>query len=281
MSVVLISRGTMSGAALLVTRLQERTGIRCVAREDLVALVNRHGELAQRIVERLGRGAEAYDDFCDLRRPYLIFMRNALLEYARGGDLVYHGFSGHLLLPPIRHFITMRVHAPLERRLAMTRNRLHCSEDEARRYIERDDEERVRWARFMYGRDVRDPSLYDVCINLQWRTVETACNVVEAVLRDPDCQPTPESTQLVERLRLATQIEAALLLDPRTEAIEASARITGERITIVGPYVDDARRSAVLEIARSIAGGREIEYQYGFAPEFMTEGVGATACQPT
>ncbi len=146
MPVVLISRGTMSGVTLLVEQLRERTGARCVSREDLVALVNQHGALAQRIVEQLSDAARAYEAFCELRRPYLILMRAALLEYARRDNLVYHGFSGHLLLPPIPHFMAIRLNAPREVRTTMTMQRLHCDEEAANSYIDRDDEQRVPWA---------------------------------------------------------------------------------------------------------------------------------------
>ncbi len=268
MAVVLMSRGTMSGAALVVERLGERTGVRCVSREDLVTRVNRHGELARRIVDRLGDAARAYEDFCDLRRPYLIFMRAALLEYALEDDLVYHGFSGHLLLPPIPHFVTVRLQAPAELRIRMTMERRGCTEAEARRWIERDDEERVRWARFMYGKDIRDPGLYDVCVNLKRTGVDAACNIVEGLMADPEWRATPDSARMVERLWQATRIEAALLTDPRTDAIEAVARISDGRATVTGPYLDDTRRDAVVEIARDVSRMNDVTYECGFLPEF-------------
>ena len=36
-------------------------------------------------------------------------MRTALLECARGGDFVYHGYAGHLLLSGIAHVLRVRV----------------------------------------------------------------------------------------------------------------------------------------------------------------------------
>jgi len=267
MPIVLISRGTMSGVEPLVGCLRRRTGIPCVSREDLVKIVNRHGALAQRIVDRLGGAAQDYEAFCDLRRPYLILMRAALLEYARNDDLIYLGFSGHLLLPRLAHVLTFRLHASLAYRTTLTRQRLHCGEEEARRYVERDDEERVRWARFMYGRDIRDPGLYDVCINIERTSIDTTCGIIQEMLRDPDCQSTPASASAVERLWLGTRIEAALLTDPRTEAIEVRADVTDGGVTVIGPYLDDARHAAVLEVARAVPGADEATYEYGFATE--------------
>jgi hypothetical protein len=267
MSVVLLSRGTMSGVALLVERLHQQTGIRCVSRENLMELVNRHGELARRVLARMGSAARAYEDFCELRRPYLILMRAALLEYSVEGDLVYHGFSGHLLLPPFAHVRTIRIQAPLEMRVTMTMQRLVCGEEEARSYIARDDEERVRWGRYMYGRDIRDPALYDLCINLGRLSIDSACNFIQAVMKDPECQVTTGSRRAARDALTAARVEAALVTDPRTESIEAGAQIVEGRVTVTGPYVDDARRDAVLEIARGVEGVTDVEYRYGFVPE--------------
>jgi cytidylate kinase len=268
MPVILISRGTMSGVTLLVERLRDCTGFGCVAREHLVALVNQHGELAQRIVERLGNPAQDYEQLCELRRPYVILMRAALLEYAARDNLIYHGYSGHLLLPPLHHVVRIRINAPIAMRIAMTMRRLQCSEEAAKAHITRDDEERVRWARFLYGRDIRDPSLYDVCINLERMSIATACNLLCALKDDAECQATPASVEAVERLRLATRVEAALATDERTAEIEVGAQATDGRVTITGPYVDDARRETVLDIARAVAGVGEVDYRYGYAATF-------------
>jgi cytidylate kinase len=268
MPVLLISRGTMSGVALLVEQLSACTGFDCVSRENLVALVNRHGELAQRIVERLGNPARSYEQLCELRRPYVILMRAALLEYASRDNLIYHGYSGHLLLPSMPHFVRIRINAPLALRVEMTMRRLQCSEEEAKTHITQDDEARVRWARFMYGTDIRDPSLYDVCINLERMSIQTACNVLCALKEDAECQATPDQAAMVERMLLAARIESALATDARTAAMELGAQVEDGRVTVTGSYVDDARRDAVLEIARGVAGAGEVEYRYGFAPTF-------------
>ena len=265
MSVVLISRGSMSGVTLLIDRLKERTGVRCVSREDLVRRVNRHGELASRIVNRLDKATREYEQFCDLRRPYIILMRAALLEFAVHDDVVYHGYSGHLLVPPISHFLRVRIDAPLEMRTRMTRERRHCSQEEAEDYVRRDDEDRVRWARFMYGKDIRDPALYDVCTNLGRLCLDTVCNLISDLLEDPGCEPSAASARAVEELLRATQVEAALATDPRTSAVEASAQASAGHVVVTGPYLLDAQREAVLEVARGVEGAGEVEYRYGYA----------------
>ena len=48
--------------------------------------------------------------------------------------------------------------------MTMTMKRLGCDENSARGYITEADEYRVKWARFMYGRDIRNTLLYDLVL---------------------------------------------------------------------------------------------------------------------
>ncbi|HKJ92600.1 MAG TPA: cytidylate kinase family protein [Longimicrobiales bacterium] len=269
MSVVLISRGTMTGVARLVERLKRRTGVRCVSREDLASRVDRHGRLARDVVDRLSKATREYDEFCELRRPYVTLMRTALLEIAAHDDVVYHGYSGHLLVGPIAHFIRVRITAPLAMRVEMTQARLGCTAEEADRYVRQDDEDRVRWARFMYGQDIRDPGLYDVCIDMRRLTLDTACNLISELLEDPDCQPTPESVRSVDELLLASRVEAALVSDARTSTVEASARASEGDVVLTGPYLEETQLDTVVEIARGVEGVRDVQYEYGYTPSFV------------
>jgi hypothetical protein len=55
MPVIFISRGTMSGVRLLVDCFYNKTGIRCISREDLKEDVNKHGDIAVRVLDKLAK----------------------------------------------------------------------------------------------------------------------------------------------------------------------------------------------------------------------------------
>jgi hypothetical protein len=272
MAVIFISRGTMSGVHLLVDCLSARTGIRCTSHEDLQDVVNRHGELAKRILERLENATAAYDLFSELRWPYLVLMRNALLEELRQDNVVYHGYSGHLLLPPIRHFVRLRIEAPLDLRVTMTMTRLGCDEKAAREHITEADAYRVKWARFMYGRDIRNTLLYDLVLNLGHMSMEAACGIIERLLAEDDFQASPESRAEVERLYLATSVEVALITDPRTQAYEISAEVMDEGINLSGPYLDETDLGAVKEVVGALPWVKNVRYTPGYAPGLDMDG---------
>jgi two-component system response regulator CpxR len=271
MPVIFISRGTMSGVHLLVDCLHERTGIRCISREDLERIVNRYGELATRVVEKLANATSAYDQFSELRWPYMVLMREALLEEIRADNVVYHGYSGHLLLPILRHFVRVRIEAPLDLRVKMTMERLGCDETTARDYIVEADDHRVRWARFMYGRDIRNTLLYDVHLNQERVTMETACDILEHIMAAEDFQASAESQGEVERLYLAAGVEVALVTDPRTRALEINAAAQNDGVHLTGPYLEDSEVATVKEIALAVAGVEKVDYIPGYTSKLEIE----------
>jgi len=272
MPVIFISRGTMSGVHLLLDYLHNRTGIRCISREDLVKDVNKHGEIAARVLEKLANAHSAYDQFSELRWPYMVLMRKALLEEIRDDNIVYHGYSSHLLLPAFRHFVRVRIEAPLEMRVTMTMRRLSCNEEKAREYITNADEHRVRWARFMYAHDIRNTMLYDLVLNLDRITLKAACGILECLMVEKDFQVTPESRAEVERLYLATKIEESLVTDPRTAALEIHAEVRDDGIRLIGPYIEDSELTMVIKIAQTVSDTSNVQYNPGYASRFDNNG---------
>ena len=267
-TVLLVSRGTMSGGQTIGECLAQHEGIRYLTREHLLTVVNSYGDLATRVTAQIEKATGAYEQFSELRRPYQILMKRALLEYARQGPLAYFGYSGHLLLDRVAHFIRIRLIAPMEVRIARTLERLGCSDAEARDYIQRVDKERTHWARLMYGLDIREPSHYDLCLNVERLSTEGACELLWHLMQQKDFQPNPESIAQVDNDYIATQVLAALVLDDKTSGLELGASVQDGVLRLEGPYLADADKSVVLSIAGSVPGVRKVEYEPGYAPAF-------------
>lgn len=120
----------------------------------------------------------------------------------------------------------------------------------------------------MYGQDIRDPALYDLCLNVERLSMEGACEMLRKVMRQVDFQPTPESIAQVENDYIATQALASLITDPRTLGLELSARMSDGQLRLVGPYFLEADMRTVLSIARSVPGVRNVQYEPGYASAF-------------
>jgi cytidylate kinase len=271
MPILLISRGSMSGGQIIAQGLSHLSGYRCVTREDLIPIVNQYGELASRVTASISAATQNYQKFSELRRPYKILMQLALLEYARKDNMAYFGYSGHLLVEGISHFIRVRLIAPTGLRVITTMESLHLPEDEARDFIRRSDEQRTHWARFMYGKNITDPRLYDLCINLERVSFAGACSMLIGAAQEKEFQPTEESIRTMENMYMAARVEAALVTNPQTHSYEISVTVDNGTAKLEGPYLDDSGKAMVSEIAGSVPGIDRLEYEPGYAPnlEFL------------
>ena len=268
MPVVLVSRGSFSGAKAIAECLSNCAGWTCLTREDLIASVNAHGEIANQVIASIPRAAQNYAQFSLLRAPYKFLMRLALLEYVRRGNMAYFGYSGHLLLPPIAHVPKVRMLASMGLRIAQHMARDNFTIEQAREHIRQVDEERSRWTRFVYGKNLRDPELFDLSINLDRVSSPTACAMLKNIAEQPEFQPTPESLATVENLYLSTKVLVALLTDSSTRTLEIGATAERGHITLEGPFLEGSDFAKVLEVARAVAGVSDVQYTEGYSHLF-------------
>ena len=269
MAVVLVSRGSMSGGQMVAACLSRHGDFTCITREHLLTTVNEYGGIAARLADEIAKAARDYEHFTQLRRPYRILMKKALLDFCMRGDVAYFGYSGHLLLERATHLVRVRLNAPTSQRVGLTMERLGCSDPEAREYIREADEERTRWARFMYGTDIRDPTQYDVCLNMERFSPTGVCTLLRELVRHPELQPTPESLEQVEDSRVATGVLAALVTCPDTYSLELAAGFHAGTVRLEGPYLESDELARVTEVARSFPGVTEVVYEPGYAPAFL------------
>jgi cytidylate kinase len=268
MALLLISRGSFSGCEPISRCLSKTSGVRCLTREDLIAEVNTHGEIATKIVASMAKAAQDYGALSALRRPYKILMQRALLEYVRQDDVAYFGYSGHLLLSGIAHIARVRIIAPVRQRIQVLMKREGVSEEAAQERIRQQDEERSRWTRFMYGKSLNDLSLFDACINLERISYSTACCLLQNLMLQSEFKPTPESLAAVENSYLAACVLATLVDNPQTAELAMGATAEKGCVTLEGPYLPDAERSAMLDIAKAVPSVAEVRYVEGYAPAF-------------
>ncbi len=253
MTAVMISRGTLSGGEALAETVAQRLGVRCLSREVLLEATHEYGVTLPDLEAAMDRPPSFWERMTGARRTHLVFVRAALCATAMQGPLVYHGYVGHLLLPGISHVLRVRAVADLEYRVQALRERRQAW-SEAVAEIERVDQERKNWVRFLFNLDWNDPLLFDLVVNLSRMGVDAAAEAVVQTARRPEFQPTPQSRQLLCDLALASRVEATLAVDPRTKGTELHVTAENGAVRITGrTYFADAVE-AIPVVARGVPG---------------------------
>lgn len=261
MAIICICRGTKSGGRAMAECLAARLGHPLVGRELLQEAAARLGVPASLLEEKMADRPAVWDRFSAMRRAYVVAVQAALAEHAAGGDLVYHGLAGGLLMRGAPLVFCLRLIAPLERRIEAVIGESPMTREMAEAYIHDVDESRARWVRVMYGEDIMDPSLYDLVINLETLSIVGACATTTRAVEQPEMQVTPEAVARLRDFRLACRVRLALVGDPDLRALELEARAEDGEVTVSGeaPLLKSGRTGErIVELARSVPGVREV-----------------------
>lgn len=254
MSVITISRGSFSGGKMLAECLARTLGYRCVDRDVIVESAAAHGVSQEELRDALQKPPTLLERLQHKKYLYLALIQAALAEEVRTGKAVYHGNAGHLLLKSSPRLLRIRIIAPMEFRLSMAQERLKLSRNEAISYIQRMDNDRRKWAQYLYGVDWGDPALYDVVLNLEYMSIPEACAGVATLVRQRCFEFTPEDQAAMNDLALASRVRAELAVNGGTSHLEVEVISSGGLVAIHGriPTIQDVEE--VQRIASSVPG---------------------------
>jgi cytidylate kinase len=207
MSIITISRGTYHRGKEVAEKLAQRLSYACISREILLEASEEYNVPEIKLIRAIQDAPSILDRLTRQKEKYVAFIRAALLKHVQKDNIVYHGLFGHFFLQDIPHVLKVRIVGDLEARVADEVKREGISAEKAREIIMRDDEERRKWALYLYGADAWDATLYDLVIHLKAITVDDAVTVISNVAGLPGFQTTPESQQAIDNLVEAARME--------------------------------------------------------------------------
>jgi cytidylate kinase len=259
MQLICISRGTLRGGKELATNLAAKLDYPCLSREDLVEAATKEGIQVGKIETAMMKLSPFSERLSLEKEHYLAFTTAYLCDRALKGPLVYHGRTGHMLLPSITHILRVRVIADQEFRLRSIMQDLNLDRDKARRYLEQVDEDRHRWVRAMYGVSWEDAASYDVTINLEHFNVANASAALTSISQLPDFQMTPAARRAMEDLRLGSQARVLLARDDRTYNTNFTVRADKGIITVTYPPQDASLAEVIPQVLQPLPGVQKIQ----------------------
>jgi cytidylate kinase len=207
MSIITISRGTYHRGKEVAEKLAQRLSYACISREILLEASEEYNVPEIKLIRAIQDAPSILDRLTRQKEKYVAFIRAALLKHVQKDNIVYHGLFGHFFLQDIPHVLKVRIVGDLEARVADEVKREGISAEKAREIIMRDDQERRKWALYLYGADAWDATLYDLVIHLKAITVDDAVTVISNVAGLPGFQTTPESQQAIDNLVEAARME--------------------------------------------------------------------------
>jgi cytidylate kinase len=272
MPIVAISRGTLSGGALLAESLGARLGLRVLSREVLVEAARIYGVSEEDLHKSLQSPPGFWDTRGKRRQQYILAVQATLAQMVEGDDVVYHGLAGQLLLRELPNVLKVRLIAPMDQRVHAAMAQRDLSREEALRHIQKADEERAAWVRKVYDADVTDPSLYDLVLNLGTMSMETATEMVVDLLGRREYRSTPETLRRTRDFALATRIRAEIALKSELPDAATHVSVSDGVVSLDLPLALAGLRAALVQFVSRIPGVEKVA---------RGEEEGAAAAPPT
>lgn len=183
MTAVTISRQLGSLGTQIGREVAQRLGYRAVWRQVINEAARRAGapEVALATIDDLG--------LLDLRpspqahRAYQEAVREVMEDLAAEGDVVIIGRAGQVILGGRSNVLHIRIIAPPAVRVERIASIQDIPMAAARAQVEQSDRTRRDYLRATYQVDWNDPQLYDMILNTERMTVESAGDLICEALR--------------------------------------------------------------------------------------------------
>lgn len=258
MQIICISRGSQSRGEEFSKKLAANLGYECISREQLLEEATRQripiGKLETVIIK-----PHIFNEKLALElEHYKALATSILCEKALKRSIVYHGRTGHLLLPGINHILKLRVVTEQESRIQHAMQKLQLPREKAKRYLEQVDDDRRKWVKTFYNVEWDVFTLYDLVINLSQVNVDNAATAICAMAQLPEFQATPASINTLKDLYLAVRARLLLATDRRTANMNIKVRVS-DRVIYITYLIQQVKDAAVInEILQSLKDAREI-----------------------
>ncbi len=211
MQMITIYQGASGSGQGLAEAVAGKLGYRCVGRTELVEAGRQYGISEAKLNDIMEKSPRWWECLLQNMRPYRVALLAAFCEIAAEEKVVYHGHLGHELLSSLPQVLKVLLTAPIEMRIQQVASREHLSDEQAREYIEAIDKARSRRLKSMFGTDWRDPSRYDLVLNLGRMNLKSATQTIVEASKLEEYQPTASSESEFLDLSLKARVHASLV----------------------------------------------------------------------
>jgi cytidylate kinase len=133
-----------------------------------------------------------------------VYTAEQVLEAAAKGNVVLRGWGATQLLRPVPHVPCVRIMRPFEQRVQWLMTELDTDDREvAEAEIKRSDEANASRMHEQFGVNWGDPVLFDLVLNMDRLSVDTAVQQIKALLARPEFAETEASRALLQGMRSA------------------------------------------------------------------------------
>lgn len=191
---------------------------------------------------------------------FVILSQSIILSYALKDNVIIVGRGGNFLLREVPFALNVRIVAPLEQRLEEVMKRENLSRSAAGLLVKKVDKEMSRSVQLIYGRNIDDPSAYDLFFDVGVLPIHEVMGAIRTALFEKDKMKTEEAKKTLQMKALAKKVRAGIVTHPKL-FIPVFDVLPGENQLLVTGIVHNPEEYKKVENAvRELAGTVPVEF---------------------
>jgi len=197
--------------------------------------------------------------FSERPKIYLNRLQSVILEVAKKGDAVFFGRGSQLLLHSFNCAFHVLLTSSMEKRVQNVMHEDKVNREVAEQMIRRSDHDKKGFVRFAYDEDWLNPQLYDLLINVDKLSFDSAVKIVlDAAKSDEIKACGRDSLRLLGKLSLQRKVESALL---EANVVSSHLFVTVEdsnAVRLYGMVNSPEEKEAVERVVKGIRDTKKI-----------------------
>lgn len=255
MAIITISREMGSGGIPIAHMVAEKLGYRLIDGEAIMEAAEAYG-MSREAVEQADEKPPHFVDNLDSKQILdLHVIELIVLEAALKGNVVIYGRGGQDLLKDVGSVLRIRIIAPFEDRVERWAEREWLDPDRARYLVRKSDQQRAGFIKYYFDRDWQDSVHYDLTINTQRLSEDTAAEIICTGVKDENLVGIkPNSKKLLANLVLRKRVEIAILSAGNVDTYLLEIGVEDGVVTLAGQVHSRAEKAAAEKLARAVDG---------------------------
>lgn len=260
MAIITISREMGSAGIPIAHKAAEKLGYTLVDGEAIAKVAPEYGltlEALEKADEKPPAFVETLDERTelDLRQIELI-----ILDFALKGNVIVYGRGGQDLLKAINSVFRVRVIAPFETRVERWAEREWLDPELARVLVRKSDQQRAGFIKYYFDRDWNDPLGYDLIINTDRLSEETAVKLICDGVKDKNLtEQKGASKKILQDAILRTRVEIAVLSLPEVDGQHVTIEVDAGLVVLGGHIHSEGERREIVAVAKAISGAQQVQ----------------------
>lgn len=259
MAIITISRQMGSGGIPIAHKVAEKLGYTLVDGDAILNVAEQYG-LTKETIEQTDERPPHFVETLDLKHETALHLiEQIILEFALKGNVIIYGRGGQDLLEGINSVLRVRITAPFEDRVERWAEREWLDPDYARILVRKSDQQRGGFIKYYFDRDWDDPLGYDLVINTQRLSEDSAVRVICDAIKDRHLMESkPEYKKVLADLILRKRIEIGIVGAADIEPYLLQITVADGVATLAGQLHSEAERKRAIAIAEATTGVAQV-----------------------